>query len=125
MSTFMANASVWEQYFLASNVQVIKLIANRRIYEYDFLAMVHVWYAFSVTGIFATDRQTCACKEREGKEKRQIKKYERSTSFLRDSSWAAVDKIGRHPTKSVKRFSITIAVTTSTEKAMSRDNQIP
>jgi len=127
MSTFTTNVFIREQYFLAGNVQVVKFIANRRIYRCNFCAMVRVWYAFSETRIFTTDRQTGARRERKGKQERerQNKKYERSTSFLRGSSWVAVDNFGRHLTEIVKRFSITIAVTMSTEKEISRDNRIP
>lgn len=123
----MANVSVRKQYFLVGNVQAIKLIANRRIYGCDFRAMVHVWYAFPATGIFVTDRQTGACREkereREREGERQNKKYERSTSFLRDLSRSGQFRATSYG-KRKAFFSITIAVTTSTEKAISRDNRI-
>lgn len=60
------------------------------------------------------------------KERQKEKDKTRSTKGRRlfygtslESQWTIS---GRHSTESIKRFSITIAVTTSTEKAISRDN---
>lgn len=116
------SAFTTNDFFSAGNVQAVKLIANRRIYECSFYVL-HVWYAFSLTRIFATDRPTDVEEKRKKKGKKNTK-YRKVDVFFTRLLVNRVDNFGRHSTESIKCFSITIAVTTPTEKAISGDNRI-
>lgn len=122
------NVSVREQYFLAGNVQAVKLIANRRIYGYDFRA-IRVWYAFPATGIFATDGQTSARSGRESgregerpehREVRKVDVFFTGPVLSRGGQFRAA-----FCGKSVKRFPITIAVTTFRRSDLQRSLEYP
>jgi len=72
--------SFGENIFLTANLQVVKLVAKDL--RMRFSCAIRVWYAFPVTRIFATNRQTDIYME---KVKDETRSTEGSTSFLRGS----------------------------------------
>lgn len=122
MLTFTTAEFVREQYFLASNVQAVKLIANRRIYGCGFRTTCLVRISSNKN---ICDRQTdwrmYVEKERE-RERQEVRKVD--VFFTRFVANCSGQFRATSYAENVKRFSITIAVTTPTEKTISGDNWI-
>lgn len=99
MLTFTTNEFIQEQYFLACNVQAIKLIANRRIYGCGFRVTCLV-RIFSNKNI--CDRLTDVCIEKERERKRKTRSTKGRCLFYeirRELQWTISSDVLRRKRK--------------------------